>query len=460
MVRIPLIAAALVVGSAATEADPVAVSLLPSQITSSATANASLTVLAAPDFDHSQYVETARAIQDFCASTYDIALWVGIASTNESTSLSGFLTADDVDSALAFTHGRLESAVGLPNTPVSTFVAAHSPTVGHAVQQWAYNSTDHSVPDADAIVLMGGFIGRSIRNTVLEGSSKIPILTFAASLDGVSRFSRNGAEALYHQNLSSAPVVVLPGASHAQYASGAVPLSVQQQDLRPTANDTDVRKGIAAACGAFFASDAVGVPDLPSASHDLATKTMDSLSQNASKEVQPLIRAMQLEGSKYLNEPCNSDFPTNPTCNYPQYPDQSLIPTPIPKPDPMPSSSCTCGSEWVMREAQAIMANFQSTSHMSTLRGGDQPSVTTSDAFHDVSDVHPFHLPHIWNECDRPDDNCELNVTTVTMPMYVVVCVKRLAGFKTSTALHVVIFPQRGSVIVVDTRMTPRMMGQ
>jgi len=41
--------------------------------------------------------------------------------------------------------------------------------------------------------------------------------------------------------------------------------------------------------------------------------------------------------------------------------------------------------------------------------------VTTADAFHDVSDEHPFHLPNIWNECDAPA-GCTLNMTTLTMP--------------------------------------------
>jgi len=40
-----------------------------------------------------------------------------------------------------------------------------------------------------------------------------------------------------------------------------------------------------------------------------------------------------------------------------------------------------------------------------------------NDAFHDVSDEHPFHLPNIWTSCDSPGPACVLNVTTVTMPV-------------------------------------------
>jgi hypothetical protein len=45
-------------------------------------------------------------------------------------------------------------------------------------------------------------------------------------------------------------------------------------------------------------------------------------------------------------------------------------------------------------------------------------AVHSADAFHDVSDVHPFHLPHIWNACTNTSDGaCDLNVTSLTMPV-------------------------------------------
>ena len=39
--------------------------------------------------------------------------------------------------------------------------------------------------------------------------------------------------------------------------------------------------------------------------------------------------------------------------------------------------------------------------------------MAVEDAFHSVSDVHPFHLPHIWNKCPSVQ-GCTLNVTTLT----------------------------------------------
>lgn len=47
----------------------------------------------------------------------------------------------------------------------------------------------------------------------------------------------------------------------------------------------------------------------------------------------------------------------------------------------------------------------------------------SQDAFHDVSDVRPFHLPHIFDPkpgtaCSGPSKDCKINSTTVTMPIY------------------------------------------
>ena len=59
-----------------------------------------------------------------------------------------------------------------------------------------------------------------------------------------------------------------------------------------------------------------------------------------------------------------------------------------------------------MQQAQAMMAEFRSASTSAqdprstsadAVADEDGPAVITNDAFHDPSDVHPFHLPHIWN---------------------------------------------------------------
>jgi len=44
-------------------------------------------------------------------------------------------------------------------------------------------------------------------------------------------------------------------------------------------------------------------------------------------------------------------------------------------------------------------------------------TINSKDAFQEMKDTHPFHLPHIFNECDKPESPCVLNGTTVTEPV-------------------------------------------
>merc|ERR1719163_2556399 len=65
-----------------------------------------------------------------------------------------------------------------------------------------------------------------------------------------------------------------------------------------------------------------------------------------------------------------------------------------------------------MHTAHSMMAGFDKSPAPSA-------TVESNDAFHDVSDVRPFHLPHIFNKCTADDSAaCTLNVTTVDMPIW------------------------------------------
>jgi hypothetical protein len=47
-------------------------------------------------------------------------------------------------------------------------------------------------------------------------------------------------------------------------------------------------------------------------------------------------------------------------------------------------------------------------------------SIIATDGIHSVSDTHPIHLPHIWNNCSSQHQQaeCAINVTTVTESKY------------------------------------------
>jgi hypothetical protein len=234
------------------------------------------------------------------------------------------------------------------------------------------------------LVLLGAAPGKSQDLQGLEA----PLLVLAGDLDGILRFS-SFAAAKHKFGSTKRRFAIIQGASHHSFASGDKPLAL---DLRPDIGHSKAHSTIAAVVNDFVFSSDKG---------DTMLKKTEAL---ADKLAAPIIAALKLEGSGALGtDVCKSDFPTNPTCNYPKYPDFALPPGPAPAPSPMPSSDCICGSKWVTDYA------FPTVSGAADLGF----SLHAADAFHSVSDVHPFHLPHIWNSCPSPS-GCDLNVTTLT----------------------------------------------
>jgi len=224
-------------------------------------------------------------------------------------------------------------------------------------------------------------------------------LVIAGSRDGVSRFSSFAALAHRHRQDGRHVFAAIRGASHHSFASGSASPAHAGLDLQPTITSD-----------ATLAEVTAIVADFAQSSSHASSSVAGALARAeavASKLAAPIVEALTLEGSTALGKVwCNSDFPTNPTCNYPKYPDFSLPFGPAPAPSPPLPPDCICGSLWVEQRASSVVAGTSL-----------QPfSVTTSDAFHDVSDEHPFHLPHIWNTCSTPK-GCMLNTTTLTMPI-------------------------------------------
>merc|ERR1719460_1914279 len=88
---------------------------------------------------------------------------------------------------------------------------------------------------------------------------------------------------------------------------------------------------------------------------------LNSLTETLSKrfpgvDTTPIIQALRLEGSPHIKPLCDSDFPTNPACQYPKWPDHSLPPGPAKPPSPLPPPDCVCGSQWVATVANQLIA--------------------------------------------------------------------------------------------------------
>jgi hypothetical protein len=324
-------------------------------------------------------------------------LWVAVAR-------SPFSSASDIS--------RLVSGLQAKGFPGGSIFAGGHSSESSELQHCVASNTS-ACSQIDAVVLLGFPLLRQYRSTF-----PVPVLTVAGTLDGVSRVTRTGAESLFHALAPSAPsvchlqasstpnilcpVIAIDGASHMSFASGQPSSLIVQLDLKPDVTEDDAHTQVSKFIAAF-----VSVLALPSPS---AIQTLEAGVAASTALMQPFIDAMQAEGSPWLGVWCNSDFPTNTACNYPKYPDASLPPGPKPSPNPPPPSNCICGSPFVRAFAQTIMSNFSSSSFPSAV-------IAASDAFHDVSDVHPFHLPHIWNNCKLSDASCTLNVTSVTMPI-------------------------------------------
>ena len=305
----------------------------------------------------------------------------------------------------------------------ATFTAYLAHSLGGVMSQ--IHLAGGGVPNVDALVLYGSTLLRSNRN-----SFPYPVLTVDGDLDGLLRITRQ-AEAFYNQvtlphgadgaaaAAGAFPVVVHPGMTHWSIASGTPPSNVVNNDLAPEVSEAAGHATLAKTVSTFLAlrSAAKGSAAAAAAAKDLGAEVAAT-----GALVKPLLDAMQLEGHHYLNTPCESDFPTNPTCGYPIWPGKALGPfTPKP-PNPLPPANCTCGSAWVQAHAQRMMAGPQFAANATVLG---------HDSFHDVSDVEPFHLPHIFSPApgttcapgtaadgSGSGSGCVINSTTVTMPIY------------------------------------------
>jgi hypothetical protein len=221
----------------------------------------------------------------------------------------------------------------------------------------------------------------------IESVSAVPVLVLGGELDGIFPMSHFAAAMA---KLSAAKIrfgIVEGGLSHHSFASGRRP----RGDIEAESEEGRGHGAISNAILGFLKEG-----------HEDAMRRSEVFAQNLAG---PIIAALQLEGSDALGtDICNSDFPTNPSCKpYPKFPDFSLPPGPAPAPSPLPSNNCVCGSKWVTDYAFPEVSGSEDVGF----------HVIAADAFHSVSDTHPFHLPHIWNTCPKPQ-GCSLNVTTLT----------------------------------------------
>jgi hypothetical protein len=235
----------------------------------------------------------AEAVQR--ASSF--ALWVGVpeyvANTPEPVQFGSKLKS------------VLKSMAAAGMNANRTVLVAHS--LGGVMSQQYVSSGRQGL---DGLILYGSTLLRTYRHSPLP----LPTLTIDGDLDGLLRVSRQ-AEAFHHQVSNQTaprdPVAILSGLSHWSISSGTPPSNVRKHDLRPEATESDGHAAIAALVSAYLDSK-FG----EGAAQASGTVAVGAAVANTSTLLAPLLAAMRLEGSKHLTTPCDSDYPTNPTCKY------------------------------------------------------------------------------------------------------------------------------------------------
>jgi len=162
---------------------------------------------------------------------------------------------------------------------------------------------DASTIEDDHLLLMPG------HSFDLNNKGNQHILVLAGELDGVFRFS-NFASALHiHRQTPRVNFVVVQGAAHYSFATPTITAAKLALDLQPEITNAVAQQTVATVVKQWLNPQRHGNKDYTAArlrALQLAT---------------PIVKALQLEGSAHTGQDiCNSDFPTNPTCNSPSTP--------------------------------------------------------------------------------------------------------------------------------------------
>ena len=251
----------------------------------------------------------------------------------------------------------------------SIFYSGHS-LGGAMIQDYVYKISSNSRGQ----ILMGAYLFRKYRNKTYP----VPTMTVGGELDGLTRVTRIMEEFYHHifmandmqKATQSFPVTVIEGMSHFQFASGDIPDHVKNNDLKPEITYDAAHSQVATLVSAFIALQMGDTRGL---------STIKTAVEATGSFVKPLISAYQLEGFYNFLPPCYDKEPT-PYCNV--------------------------GCPWTER-AQQIMGGLP-----------QGPSLVDKDAIHPDWQITPIHLPHVTNNCSKPDSTCELHSVTVSQNVY------------------------------------------
>ena len=320
---------------------------------------AAVIIIQAPGIPNDRYVPLANALQQYT----NLRLWVAVPDFPQSEPKPSAF-----DQAFSQIVAELQQAKLSANA--SIFVAGHGGG-GITLQDWLVNAHHVSSLNIKGQILLGSYIQRKY----LQTSYPISTLTVGGDMDGMARVSRI-AESYWHRRFhpenaeNEFSVIVLPGVSHMQFASGEAPALIKMRDLRPEATEEAAHEMIAVTMATFMVSRSTGAE----MKYTYANVTSELL--------EPLIWAFTQEGYYQFKPPCYEEHT---------------------------GDNCYFGSPWTAR-AQQIMSGLVLAKNISNL--------VDTDRFWPVNKIFPHdYLPQMNNQCPAPAE-CVLNTSTVTQNIY------------------------------------------
>lgn len=329
-----------------------------------------------------QYASFCRSIQQ---QTEESALWIHVPKQ-----VHGFSNPLMVGRCVRSALQELKQE-GFSGT--SAFIGGHS--LGAAFLPSVLNDIDKD--QVDGFVHLGCVVPRvlSVRNTLDDSSitTSIPRLTVCGDLDGLVRTSRVAED--YYRNVESIgntekdklhhAVVLVHGMNHFGIVEGRPTFMHKWRDLEAEISKDEAIHRVATTVAQFMACHREG--------DQKATRELLEKIETTYRYIEPLIEAMQLEGSYHLESPCH-------LCDM----EESDKP-------------CRQGSLWAARVQDGIRHAY-STERVPLGGSLEELRGTTCDEFHHTWWVNPFADPPFYHPSIDNKDREILTMKTVSEPVY------------------------------------------
>jgi len=353
--------------------------------------------------DPSQYEALALAIQE--QSTHPIWIVVPKLFLNAANPWSSPYAMKECIHALQSLGYPLQNKL---------FIGGHS-LGGTFLPQFLEQLDPSDLNSIAGMIQLGSFVERKHRKNKNAAYRSIPRLTVVGDLDGVVRAARIAEDIEHHvhkqvdagrDDLDEArmdhSVVMIKGMNHFQLVDTNIIHTIcQSRDLQPEISKEDAREATASVIVEFVETHS----QVKDENHEERKESLLEKIKSAEEYLEPLLKAMRLEGSYNLVSPCN------------------LVETECDVSDN--EAICNNGSSWVESIQQGIVPEEI-----------HEADVSVTDEFRRTWYINPFakipfYHPHVTN-----NGNSKVNIGTVTEGIYDKADFFIDAGFFSNTAVE------------------------